>query len=168
MKTDTVKLTQVEEVVILKMQDEKVHLKINEEHITLRVSGQGPAGTPGAEPVSCEKVRTEGLVDTWRLLMSNGKAFYFEIKNGEAGEPGPQGEPGRDGQGVFIVDEPEEALIIIGEAENYEGAYNVTPSSADQRLDTQGLMMQQNVTVEEIPFSETGNTSGGYTATIGG
>lgn len=123
MKTDTVKLTQVEEVVILNLHDEKIHLKINEEHIVLKVSGQGPSGTPGATPVSCMKVRTEGLVDTYRLLMSNGDAFFFEVTNGEPGEPGPQGEPGHDGAAAIIVDEEDEALIIIPEVENYEGTY---------------------------------------------
>lgn len=168
MKHDTVKLTQNEEVIILNMHDEKIHLKINEEHISLKVSGQGPAGTPGATPVSCMKVHTEGLIDTYRLLMSNGDEFFFEVTNGKPGEKGDKGDPGQDGANAAIVIEPEETLVITPAVDNYEGGYHVIPQTVDQTLDTSMKLLSSDVTVEEIPYSETTNPDGGYTATIGG
>lgn len=168
---DTVKLTQQEEVVILNMHDEKIHLKINEEHITLKVSGQGPSGTPGATPVSCTKIRTEGLTDTYRLLMSNGDEFFFEVRNGAPGQKGDKGDPGRDGAdggGSAAVIEEDELLVFTPEVENYEGGYHVVPQTVDQTLDTSMKFLNSDVTVEEIPYSETSNADGGYTATIGG
>lgn len=83
---DTVKLQQTEEVVILKMKDEKVHLRINEENFIVKVSGQGPSGAPGATPVSCYKVSSAGLVDTYCILMSDGTQNFFTVTNGR---PGP-------------------------------------------------------------------------------
>lgn len=51
--------------------------------------------------------------------------------------------------------------------EVYEGSYKVTPSVSNQTLATANKLMQSDVTIEEIPYSEVGNNSGGKTATIG-
>ena len=168
MKNDTVKLRQNEEVVILGIQEEKIKLKINEEHIVLKVSGQGPSGTPGATPVSCTKVRTEGRVNTYRLLMSNGDEFFFEVMNGEKGDKGDPGRDGADGGGSAAVLEDEELLVFTPEVENYEGGYRVIPQTVDQTLDTSMKFLNSDVTVEEIPYAEVSNLSGGHTATSGG
>ena len=168
MKNDTVKMTQTEEVVILKVTEDKVKLRINEENITLKVSGQGPAGAPGATPVSCDKVSTVDNVSTYCMKMSNGAEFFFEVQNGEKGEKGDPGRDGVDGGGAALVIEPEELLVFTPEIEKYEGGYRVTPLTVDQTLDTEMKYLQSDVIVEEIPFSETQNNNGGYTATIGG
>lgn len=51
--------------------------------------------------------------------------------------------------------------------EVYEGAYKVTPSVSNQTLETANKLMQSNVIVEEIPYAEVSNNSGGKTASIG-
>lgn len=62
--------------------------------------------------------------------------------------------------------------INIGGADDsnyevYEGAYIVTPSVSNQTLETANKLMQSDVTIEEIPYAEVSNNSGGKTASIG-
>ncbi len=58
---------------------------------------------------------------------------------------------------------PPEVLV-----ESYRGTYAVTPKPFNiQILNTSGLKMENNVTVEKIPYYETSNESG-YTIYIGG
>lgn len=49
----------------------------------------------------------------------------------------------------------------------YEGEYEVTPSVQAQTLSTAGKLLQDDITITEIPFAEVSNTSGGTTVTIG-
>lgn len=49
----------------------------------------------------------------------------------------------------------------------YEGEYEVTPAVQAQTLSTAGKLLQNNVKINEIPFAEVSNTSGGTTVTIG-
>ena len=50
----------------------------------------------------------------------------------------------------------------------YTGSYTVIPKAReDQTLPTAGLEMRRNLKVEEIPYYETTNESGGYTVIIG-
>lgn len=50
----------------------------------------------------------------------------------------------------------------------YEGAYDVTPlPRTEVILGTANRRMENDVTVREIPYSETTNESGGYTVIIG-
>lgn len=51
--------------------------------------------------------------------------------------------------------------------EVYEGSYIVTPSVSKQILDTANKLMKSDVIIEEIPYAEVGNNSGGKTVTIG-
>ena len=55
-----------------------------------------------------------------------------------------------------------------GGGDPYTGEYTVTPTFADQTLETQGLYMLDDVTVEAIEVSRTTNPSGGTTVYIGG
>jgi hypothetical protein len=51
----------------------------------------------------------------------------------------------------------------------YTGPTTVTPQArSDVVLDTSGKLMTDDVTVFEIPYYETTNPAGGYTAIIGG
>ena len=53
--------------------------------------------------------------------------------------------------------------------EPYTGEYTVTPMvKVEQTLETNGLRMTDDITVLKIPYYETTNLSGGYTAIIGG
>jgi hypothetical protein len=49
----------------------------------------------------------------------------------------------------------------------YKGAYTVTPSTSDQKLETAGMLLEQDTLIKEIPFAVASNNSGGSTATIG-
>lgn len=52
--------------------------------------------------------------------------------------------------------------------EVYEGPYTVTPLVKNQvELLTRDKLMEENVIVEKVPISETGNEAGGYTIYIG-
>ena len=52
--------------------------------------------------------------------------------------------------------------------ENYQGEYTVASKPfKDSVLETGGLRMTQDITIEKIPYYETGNESG-YTVYIGG
>lgn len=42
----------------------------------------------------------------------------------------------------------------------YEGEYTVIPSTSEQVLYTNGLLMEDNVTVTEIPYAEVSNIYG--------
>ena len=51
--------------------------------------------------------------------------------------------------------------------ELYDGSYEVTPRLYSQYLDTDGKLMEDDVTVYEIPISRTTNPTGGLTVLIG-
>lgn len=51
--------------------------------------------------------------------------------------------------------------------ELYAGPYEVTPRLYAQSLDTDGKLMEDDVTVFEIPISRTTNPTGGLTVLIG-
>ena len=48
----------------------------------------------------------------------------------------------------------------------YDGEYVVTPRVNEQKLETKGATMNDDVTVRAIPFFNVGNQSGGSTAYI--
>lgn len=50
---------------------------------------------------------------------------------------------------------------------SYGGDYTVTPTLADQILDTSGKIMTDDFTVKEIPVTRTSNPQGGLTVLIG-
>lgn len=52
--------------------------------------------------------------------------------------------------------------------EVYAGPYEVTPNFEDQTLATNDKIMQDDVTVLQIPVARVSNTAGGNTVTIGG
>ena len=58
--------------------------------------------------------------------------------------------------------------IIRRDFPNYDGEYEATPSIAEQVLPTKNKSMLEDFVVREIPYAETSNPSGGYTAIIGG
>lgn len=60
-----------------------------------------------------------------------------------------------------------DAVNDLPSYEAYSGAYQVVPKVVSQTLATANKLMQANVTVEEIPYAEVSNDSGGKTASIG-
>ena len=55
---------------------------------------------------------------------------------------------------------------IASESAPYKGAYEVTPTMGEQVLPTRSKTMRDDVTVHAIPYTQTTNESGGYTAII--
>jgi hypothetical protein len=54
-----------------------------------------------------------------------------------------------------------------GGGEEYDGAYEVTPKFVAQTLPTAEKLMTKDLTIEEIPYAEVSNNSGGKTVIIG-
>ena len=70
-----------------------------------------------------------------------------------------------------ILDTELDMAIIVNsiEGEHYQGEYVITPRVAAQTvLATTNKVMDDDVTVLEIPYSEVSNLIGGKTAIIGG
>ena len=59
------------------------------------------------------------------------------------------------------------AAYITIAGEEYAGPYEVTPRLYAQSLDTDGKLMEDDVTVYEIPVTRTTNPTGGLTVLIG-
>ena len=53
-----------------------------------------------------------------------------------------------------------EVIEVDRSVEYYDGPYEVTPAAEDQKLLTKNLHMRDDVTVEEIPYTETSNEYG--------
>lgn len=59
------------------------------------------------------------------------------------------------------------ASYEVSEADTYDGSYEVTPRLYVQSLETDGKVMEDDVTVHEIPVTSTSNPQGGLTVLIG-
>lgn len=58
--------------------------------------------------------------------------------------------------------------IVYPDIPIFDGSYDVTPLPFTETiLETARKQMRENVTVQEIPYYETSNESGGYTVIIG-
>lgn len=105
------------------------------------------------------------------------------IEVNSVGLPGPIGKQGNgidriektstsglvDTYTIFFTDGREfEYQITNGEVHYYDGPYEVTPMvNTTQILPTANLFLSENVNVNQIPYYEVSNPSGGKTATIG-
>ena len=81
-------------------------------------------------------------------MIFNGKSIYVGVQNGKRTTLAMTASEG-------------------GDVPVYEGSYEVTPSSEKQILDTDGKLMSEDLTINEIPVSEVSNNQGGTTITIG-
>lgn len=70
--------------------------------------------------------------------------------------------------GQFAVDFGEIYEIVSSDVPVYQDAYKVRPKLSEQTLETEGMLMREDVTVEQIPIYVVSNNSGGTTVTIGG
>lgn len=74
----------------------------------------------------------------------------------------------------FIVDVVEEiefefdCQIVVYEGVKYKGTYDVIPNFKLQKLETNNMLMDDDVRVHQIPVEKTTNKGGGYTVLIGG
>ena len=62
---------------------------------------------------------------------------------------------------------PSGEIVFVGDAERYEGEYEVTPAVEKQTLQTAKKIMKEDITVKEIPYAEVSNPAGGTTVIIG-
>lgn len=104
----------------------------------------------------------------------------------EVNNIGPLGPPGKEGNGIDRIEKTStsglvdtytifftdgrkfEYQITNGEVHYYDGPYEVTPMvNTAQILPTANLFLSENVNVNQIPYYEVSNPSGGKTATIG-
>lgn len=104
----------------------------------------------------------------------------------EVNNIGPLGPPGKEGNGIDRIEKTStsglvdtytifftdgrkfEYQITNGEVHYYDGPYEVTPMvNTSQILPTANLFLSENVNVNQIPYYEVSNPSGGKTATIG-
>ena len=65
------------------------------------------------------------------------------------------------------IEVEQDVVINLNPAPPYEGEYNVTPSFEVQTLPTAEKLLDKDVIIEEIPYTEVSNNSGGITVTIG-
>lgn len=63
--------------------------------------------------------------------------------------------------------EIENGVEIPNTVDGYEGDYSIIPSTENQILDTQNKLLKQNIEIKAIPYTETENSAGGITVTIG-
>ena len=74
------------------------------------------------------------------------------------------------------VKEPEKLAVALGEAvvvekgnaDYYDGAYDVTPLITAQRRPTRSKTMRDDVRIDMIPTREIPNAAGGVTFIVGG
>ena len=67
-----------------------------------------------------------------------------------------------------ICGEIDKVIFVDTQRQVYPGPYEVTPLVNDQvLLATEGLYMEDDVTVLRVPYLETSNPAGGNTAYIG-
>lgn len=69
---------------------------------------------------------------------------------------------------AFTVDFGEVSELLPANLPSYAGSYRVSPSFLDQTLETAGLVMNDDLTIKQIPIAEVSNNSGGVTVIIGG
>lgn len=62
----------------------------------------GQSGQDGNGIVSIELTNSSGNADTYTITFNNGETITFTVTNGENGEQGIQGEPGKDGHTPVI------------------------------------------------------------------
>lgn len=60
------------------------------------------------------------------------------------------------------------SVVKPREYDEYDGVTDVIPKTTAQTLNTKDKLVRDDITVREIPFEGVENSSGGYTATIGG
>ena len=58
-------------------------------------------------------------------------------------------------------------IPVYKDVPKYEGEYEVTPRFVAQTLPTADRLMTKDVIIEEIPYAEVSNNSGGTTVVIG-
>lgn len=59
-------------------------------------------------------------------------------------------------------------IVSAPEVPSYDGPFIFIPSDNVQIINVGGHIVSEDITIEDIPFTEVTNPNGGYTVTIGG
>ena len=73
-------------------------------------------------------------------------------------------------KGSITTKEKISGFVNVGgmiQQESYDGSYEVTPTIGRQILQTKNKTMVNDLTIKSIPYSESDNSAGGITVTIG-
>lgn len=73
-------------------------------------------------------------------------------------------------KGSITTKEKISGFVNVGgmiQQESYDGSYEVTPTIGQQILQTKNKTMVNDLTIKSIPYSESDNSAGGITVTIG-
>ena len=113
----------------------------------------------------------DGKTATWYQITRSNTLELLSSGNGNGGEGSVTG---TDLPPVTIEDDGKVLTVIGGkwaaaELPKYDGEYSVSPSAvSDQTLATSRKMLDADIKIRKIPYSEVSNTSNGKTVTIGG
>lgn len=94
----------------------------------------------------------------------------FNMSDGSQITAGEFEVPTGSGDGSYKLTEADITLIVqrvLAELNVYSGNYEVTPSAEEQQLPTAQAIMEQDLLIKEIPYSEVSNNKGGKTVNIG-
>ena len=130
---------------------------------------------------STDIITTKAKDDQPKPIIEDNEDIIIEVNN-----IGPLGPPGKEGNGIDRIEKTStsglvdtytifftdgrkfEYQITNGEVHYYDGPYEVIPMvNTTQILPTANLFLSENVNVDQIPYYEVSNPSGGKTATIG-
>lgn len=110
-------------------------------------AGNGAIGISGGKP---QAIRISGAKDQ-RIAITGMAAQKLGVANAPPQEIGIQSN----------------MRVVIG-GEIYKGSYDITPRVTAQTVPTRDKIMIDDITVQAIPYYETGNEQGGETVYIGG
>ena len=109
------------------------------------IPSKGDKGETGNGIVSITKTSTEGNIDTYTIIFSDGTSTTFNVTNGENGIDGIQGEPGKDGytpvitigsDGCWYIDGVSTGIKAQGEkGEDGNGIVSISKTSSVGNVD---------------------------------
>lgn len=104
------------------LEDSKTYIKDGQGIWVVKISDN--AGAPGQDGVGIadiEKTKTEGLVDTYTITLTNNETETFTVTNGKDGEPGPKGDNTPiKGEDYFTEDDIEEFSKNFVQRKNHD------------------------------------------------
>lgn len=108
------------------------------------------------------------------LVNQNGVYAWYEIATDNTLRAESSGS-GSGGSDLPVVSESDNGKVMMvvdgkwaaGDLPLYDGAYEVTPSANDQTLYTAQKLLDSDVKVNKIPYTEVSNNSNGTTVIIG-
>lgn len=102
--------------------------------VTTDVKAHGENGKDGISIVSVKKTATNGLVDTYTILYSDGSETTFTITNGKDGEDGATPTISINNDGYWVINGVTTNIKAQGESGN--GIESITKTSSNGLVDT--------------------------------